>query len=44
MSTPVASGLHGLSEPSRWVRHWAHLVAPGGAVLDVASGAGRHAR
>jgi SAM-dependent methyltransferase len=36
--------MHGLSEPSRWVRHWAHLVAPGGAVLDVASGAGRHAR
>jgi SAM-dependent methyltransferase len=33
-----------LGEPSRWVRHWAHLVAAGGAVLDVASGAGRHAR
>ncbi|MBB5498923.1 bifunctional 2-polyprenyl-6-hydroxyphenol methylase/3-demethylubiquinol 3-O-methyltransferase UbiG [Paraburkholderia sp. MM5384-R2] len=44
MSTPVTSGLHGLGEPSRWVRHWAHLIAPGGAVLDVASGAGRHAR
>ncbi|SMG10356.1 class I SAM-dependent methyltransferase [Paraburkholderia susongensis] len=44
MSTPAATGLHGLGEPSRWVRHWAHLVAPGGAVLDVASGAGRHAR
>ncbi len=27
-----------------WVRQWAHLVAAGGAVLDVASGAGRHAR
>jgi SAM-dependent methyltransferase len=36
--------VHGLGEPSRWVRDWAHLVAPGGAVLDVASGAGRHAR
>ncbi|MFT4068359.1 class I SAM-dependent methyltransferase [Paraburkholderia sp.] len=35
---------HGLGEPSRWVCHWTHLVAPGGAVLDVASGAGRHAR
>lgn len=35
---------HGNGEPSRWVRHWAHLVAPGGAVLDVASGSGRHAR
>jgi SAM-dependent methyltransferase len=33
-----------LGEPSRWVRHWTHLVAQGGAVLDVASGAGRHAR
>jgi SAM-dependent methyltransferase len=44
MSAPVASGLHGLGDPSRWVRHWAHMVAPGGAVLDVASGAGRHAR
>ncbi|MFM0595963.1 class I SAM-dependent methyltransferase [Paraburkholderia dilworthii] len=43
MSTPVAA-LHGLGEPSRWVRHWAHLVLAGGAVLDVASGAGRHAR
>ncbi|SAK40257.1 type 12 methyltransferase [Caballeronia calidae] len=30
--------------PSRWVERWAHLVAPGGAVLDVASGRGRHAR
>jgi SAM-dependent methyltransferase len=35
---------HGLGEASRWVRRWTHLVAPGGAVLDVASGAGRHAR
>jgi SAM-dependent methyltransferase len=33
-----------LGEPSRWVLAWAHLVAPGGGVLDVASGAGRHAR
>lgn len=31
-------------EPSRWVRHWTHLVAPGGAVLDVACGGGRHTR
>jgi len=47
MSTSVATSdgpSHGNGEPSRWVRHWAHLVAPGGAVLDVASGAGRHAR
>ncbi|MFM0500470.1 class I SAM-dependent methyltransferase [Paraburkholderia caffeinilytica] len=47
MSTSVARSdgpSHGNGEPSRWVRHWAHLVAAGGAVLDVASGAGRHAR
>jgi SAM-dependent methyltransferase len=43
MSTPSVA-IHGLGEPSRWVRQWAHLVAAGGAVLDVASGAGRHAR
>lgn len=43
MSTSAAA-VHGLSEPSPWVREWAHLVAAGGAVLDVASGAGRHAR
>lgn len=29
---------------SAWVARWAHLVAPGGAVLDVAAGGGRHAR
>lgn len=29
---------------SAWVARWAHLVAPGGAVLDVAAGSGRHAR
>ncbi|HYS64675.1 MAG TPA: class I SAM-dependent methyltransferase [Paraburkholderia sp.] len=45
MSTPaVTPPSQGNGEPSRWVRHWAHLVAAGGAVLDVASGAGRHAR
>lgn len=39
-----ASHAHGHGEPSRWVARWAHLIAAGGAVLDVASGAGRHAR
>jgi SAM-dependent methyltransferase len=44
-ATPPAAAPHGaLAEPSRWVRRWAHLVAPGGDVLDVASGSGRHAR
>jgi SAM-dependent methyltransferase len=45
MSEPAFTASHApLGEPSRWVRHWTHLVAPGGAVLDVAAGAGRHAR
>jgi SAM-dependent methyltransferase len=30
--------------PSDWVTRWAHLIALGGSVLDVASGRGRHAR
>ena len=30
--------------PSAWVRRWAGWIRPGGAVLDVACGAGRHAR
>ncbi|MET0543394.1 MAG: class I SAM-dependent methyltransferase [Variovorax sp.] len=31
-----------LSEPSAWVVRWSHLVPPGGSVLDVACGSGRH--
>lgn len=30
--------------PSPWVVRWSHLVKPGGVVLDVACGQGRHAR
>ena len=30
--------------PSAWVQRWAALMRPGGAVLDLACGAGRHAR
>jgi SAM-dependent methyltransferase len=30
--------------PSSWVQRWSHLVVPGGRVLDVACGSGRHAR
>jgi SAM-dependent methyltransferase len=33
-----------LLEPSAWVVRWAPLIRPGGAVLDVACGSGRHAR
>lgn len=32
------------SSPSPWVRRFASLIAPRGAVLDVACGTGRHAR
>jgi SAM-dependent methyltransferase len=31
-------------EASAWIARWAHLLAPGAEVLDVASGSGRHAR
>ena len=30
--------------PSDWVRRWAPLITPGGTVLDVACGSGRHLR
>lgn len=30
--------------PSPWVVRWASLIRPGGEVLDLACGAGRHAR
>ena len=33
-----------MNDVSAWVRRWSHLVAPGGAVLDLACGRGRHAR
>jgi len=33
-----------ISTPSPWVSRFGHLVKPGGAVLDLASGGGRHAR
>ena len=34
----------GTDKPSRWVERWATLIRGGGRVLDVACGAGRHAR
>lgn len=39
----AADGHAALAEPSAWVQRWASLVPAGGAVLDVASGGGRHA-
>lgn len=41
--TPAAVP-HGLEPPSAWVQRWAHLIRPGGTVLDVACGHGRHVR
>jgi SAM-dependent methyltransferase len=38
------SGMDAPSEPSAWVERWAAAIRPGGAVLDVAAGGGRHAR
>ena len=35
---------HGQPDPSAWVRRFADLIAPGGVVLDLACGQGRHAR
>lgn len=32
-----------LHPPSAWVQRWAHLVRPGGRILDLACGPGRHA-
>lgn len=35
---------HAIDSPSAWVRRWAALIRPGGRVLDVACGRGRHLR
>ncbi|WP_454763581.1 class I SAM-dependent methyltransferase [Cupriavidus campinensis] len=32
-----------LGAPSSWITRWAHLIRPGGRVLDLACGSGRHA-
>jgi len=36
--------LHAGPEPSGWLTRWSGLIAPGGHVLDVACGSGRHLR
>ena len=43
-ATIVTMDPHHHLEPSAWVRRFAPLVAPGGGVLDVACGGGRHSR
>ncbi|HEY4997921.1 MAG TPA: class I SAM-dependent methyltransferase [Usitatibacter sp.] len=35
---------HSGSSPSAWVQRWASHIRPGGAVLDLAAGGGRHSR
>jgi SAM-dependent methyltransferase len=39
-----ASCEHPAIDPSSWITRWGTLVAPGGRVLDVATGKGRHTR
>ena len=31
-----------IAAPSPWLTRWAHLIRPGGRVLDLACGSGRH--
>jgi len=35
---------HAGGAASPWLLHWAHLIRPGGRVLDLAAGGGRHSR
>jgi SAM-dependent methyltransferase len=42
--TPASDPHAALVDPSAWVVRFAHLIPDGGRVLDVACGAGRHAR
>jgi SAM-dependent methyltransferase len=37
-------GMNAMKAPSDWVQRWAHLITPGGSVLDLACGSGRHVR
>src|SRR5436190_16917596 len=41
---PVSHDPHFDLPPSAWVQRWLAWIRPGGAVLDVAAGSGRHAR
>jgi len=44
MSESRISGHLGVAAISAWVGQWAHLIAAGGKVLDLACGSGRHTR
>jgi SAM-dependent methyltransferase len=40
----AAPAAHASALPSRWIERFAPLIRPGGRVLDLACGSGRHAR
>ena len=42
MTAPGTLPDHEQPAPSDWVRRWTHLMQPGGSVLDLACGHGRH--
>ena len=42
MTTSKPTNAHGSGKPSDWVARWGRLVKPGGQVLDIACGHGRH--
>lgn len=42
MTTSASPKAHGSDNASTWVQRWGRLVKPGGHVLDVACGQGRH--
>jgi SAM-dependent methyltransferase len=44
MAGVMSTTSHGTAEPSQWVVRWASSIRPGGDVLDVATGSGRHAK
>ncbi len=44
MDAAVTGMMHGVGAPSPWLVRWAHLIAPGARVLDLACGHGRHTR
>lgn len=44
MGLLLNAGAHSAGTPSAWVRRFAPLIRPGGTVLDLACGSGRHLR
>jgi SAM-dependent methyltransferase len=42
MNLPAPDHLPNPGQASPWIVRWSHLLQPGGTVLDVACGAGRH--